>query len=211
MTPPATAHSEYLPTAPQFDIGDDWEVYSERIQHFFRAHPGVSDERKAAILLTAFSADAYKTIKNAIYPGKPESKQFQELITVGDSQFKPLRSSFAERGRFYEAKQEEGESITDWANRVKSLAMSCEFDEHLANSLRDKFVCGLRKGPVLERVYELRIKSTWDECVEAALKREMTMKEKSVMSEFFKLRPTKPHFSNAPKKNNSTSSGARSK
>lgn len=180
---PAESKTEIIPSAPTFVLNDDWEIYSERLEHFFNAHPAIEIGRKAAILLTSVSADVYKIIKNALFPGKPGEKSFKELCDVCAKQFSPIVSSFAERNRFYEARQREGESVCEWITRVKSLAINCGFGEHLTHALRDKFVCGLLKGPILEKVYELKVTASLDECVSAAQQRELTLREKSAMAE----------------------------
>lgn len=194
-----TSNAVAVPLAPQFNVGEDWEIYVERLKQYFVANPSIDDKRKAAILLTSISTEVYKIIKNSLYPDKPDAKSFDDLVEECNSQFKPIVSSFAERGRFYEARQRDGESVAEWANRVRSLSMQCDFDEHLAHTLKDKFVCGLIKGPILEKVYELKVTSTLAECIEAAQRREMTLKEKAKVAECFELRSSRPRNHTGPK------------
>lgn len=101
-----------MPKVPEFNIGDEWLIYSDRLRQYFLAY-NVNDDRKAALLLTAVSSDVFKTINNACFPVKPADKTFEELCTIFKNQFSPLFSVHAERFKFYEAKQENGESITD--------------------------------------------------------------------------------------------------
>ncbi|GJQ73361.1 hypothetical protein Trydic_g3742 [Trypoxylus dichotomus] len=54
----------------------------------------------------------------------------------------------------YCKKKASNESINDWAARVRSLAMHCEFGQELDVSLRDRFIMGLPRGPVLGRLLE---------------------------------------------------------
>lgn len=193
----------YVPAAPRFDVNDDWQIYAEILEHYFVANPSIKDERKAAILLTSVSVDVYKIIKNAAFPDTPDKKKYDELCDLCKNQFSPIVSVFAERCRFYDARQCEGENITDWANRVKKLSMQCDFGGSMNDVLRDRFVCGMVKGPILERMCELEQKSTLAQCIEAALKREMTLKEKTVMRACNKLDNAKPkNVASARKKNN---------
>lgn len=144
-----TTNTQPLPAAPVFEEGDDWEIYSERLEQYFVANPGVTEPRKVAILLTAISPSVYKIVKNATFPDKPDKKTYDEIITICGTQFKAVISVFAERLRFYESHQNENESVTEWATRMKCLAMQCEFQGNMDFALRDKFVTGLRRGPIM--------------------------------------------------------------
>lgn len=85
------------------------------MKQYFIANPSIKDDRKAAILLTSVSTDVYKVIKNAAFPDSPDKSSFDDLCTLCKEQFSPMVSVFAERCRFYEARQEDHESVTDWA------------------------------------------------------------------------------------------------
>lgn len=105
----------------------------------------------------------------------------------------------------HETKQEIGESITDWFTRVKTLAINCEFGDHLDLSLEDKFICGLIKGPILDKVFELKIVDTLSQCYEVALQRKLTVKHKqSIIQEIKALRKisksNRGHYKNDYKK-----------
>lgn len=192
---------------PRFGINDDWDIYEEVLKHFFVANPSIVDARKAAILLTAVSTDVYKIIKNAAFPDTPDKKSFDELCVLCKKQFSPIVSVFAERCRFYEARQLDGESMTEWVNRVKKLSMQCDFGAFMSLALRDKFISGMCKGPVFERVCKMKKDSTLSECIDAALLREMTLKEKSVLRDCNKLNThqSRPKHVGASSRENSDS------
>lgn len=170
-----------MPQAPKFDADDEWLLYVERLQQFFKAYK-VEADRQAALLLTAVSNDVYKTISNACFPNNPSAKTFDELCAIFKTQFSPLFSVHAERFKFNEAKQETGESITDWFTRVKFLASNCEYGDHLDHSLKDKFICGLTKGPILDKMFEMKIADSLQQCYDAALLRELTVNNKQTIS-----------------------------
>lgn len=89
---------------------------------------------------------------------------------------------------------------------IRSLAVTCEFNDHLETVLKDKFVTGSYKGPVLDKLFELVATSTFAKCVEAALKREMTTKQKSQTLEINKMFAKRNYFShkNKPSKERPT-------
>lgn len=187
----------YLPRVPEFNSNDKWSFYLERLNQYFVAY-AIEDDRKAALLLTAVTSDVYETISNACFPTKPADKTFDQLCAIFKTQFSPLFSVHAERYKFYEAKQEIGESITNWFARMKQLALNCEFGDKLDHSLKDKFICGMVKGPVLDKMFELKITDSLTECFEAALRRELTITHKQAnIEEINALRK----FSKNPKSN----------
>ena len=73
----------------------------------------------------------------------------------------------AESYKFYQAKQEAGESIAVFANRLKRLAVNCKFDHFLQRALRDQFVCGIRNGNTLKKL--LSQDKTFEECLNISL------------------------------------------
>lgn len=180
--PPSTSASvavaSYLPLPPSFDINDDWSVYEARLQQFFLVYDITDVKRQAAILLTGISSDIFKTLQNLCFPNKPSDKKFSEICAILKSQFSPMISVFAERLKFYEAKQTDGESINEWVSRLKSLAINCNFGDYLTSVLRDKFICGIANEAILARVWEIDSDSPLENCVKVALQREIALKDK---------------------------------
>lgn len=196
---PGEETAGYVPAAPKFNVDDDWKIYQRQLEPFFIAYDVKEDKRKAAILLTAISTDVFRTVTNICFPTEPSAKTFDELCVQLKTHFSPVVSIFAERMRFYDAKQEEHESVTDWSSRLRSLAVTCDFNDHLSTVLKDKFVTGSLKGPILDKIFELEQTVTFAKCVETALKREMTIKQKSQTVEVNKLHAKRSNF---PRKNN---------
>lgn len=191
--------ANYMPMPVQFNISDDWVIYEARLIQFFLAYAITDEKRKAAILLTALSCDAFKVIKNVCFPDGPDTKNFDELCELMKKQFSRVVSIFSERSKFYEAKQQSSETVVDWLARLKSLCLHCDFQDYLENILRDKFVCGLAKGPVFEKVIELKHDSKLDKCVEVALQKELSLREKAPQAEIHKLKSNKK-FNKYPNK-----------
>lgn len=86
---------------------------------------------------------------------------------------------FIERFRFYEAKQAANEDINDFVARLKKLARHCSFGDYLKEVLRDKFVCGLRRGPVFDKLCEQKSTDSFEELVKVALIKELAVKERT--------------------------------
>lgn len=161
--------------APIFKINDDWGVYEERLVQFFIANDTKND-KKAAILITAISNDVYKLLRSLCFPDKPAQKSFDELCKVLKSYFATQICIFRERAKFYDAKQNNGESVIDWLSRLKQLATECNFENLLDNLLRDKFITGLIKGPILDKALEMDVNAKLQDCVAAAIRKETNIK-----------------------------------
>ena len=70
-----------------------------------------------------------------------------------DSQYGTKKLVLAERYRFYNYKQRDGQSLADYIAELRRLAVSCEWSEqHLEDNLRDKFVMGLRNERLLQQL-----------------------------------------------------------
>lgn len=83
--------------------------------------------------------------------------------------------------------------------RVKSLATNCDFGQHLDHSLKDKFICGLIKGPILDKMFEMKIEDTLAQCYDAALRRELTVKHiKNASLSVCSMASYKENFSDLP-------------
>ncbi|XP_055585346.1 uncharacterized protein K02A2.6-like [Uranotaenia lowii] len=165
---------------PEFNIGDSWSLYEERLRRFFVAY-GVeeeADERRSAFLLTAVSMEVYQTIRNLCFPDKPETKQFDELCSLMRQRFTPTLVTFHERTRFIEARQGDGETVIEWSTRLKKLAADCEFGNDLPVFLKNIFVVGLKRGPVYERVCEEDPDSNLEALVKVAMKKESTLRQR---------------------------------
>lgn len=84
-------------------------------------------------------------------------------------------SVFKERIDFYELKQVENEPVKDWYVRVKNKAIHCKFGNTLNEVLKDKFVSGLQKTRILDRVCEEEHAVSLDKILEVALKNEASL------------------------------------
>lgn len=74
---------------PEFNIGDSWPLYEERLKRFFVAYEigEDEDERRAAFLLTAVSMEVYQIVKNLCFPELPEQKKFSEICELLKQRF----------------------------------------------------------------------------------------------------------------------------
>ena len=115
-------------------------------------------------------------LKDLSFPAAPNTKTFDQLATLLRSHYKPTRLKVAERYRFHSASQRPGQSITDFVRELKSLAGTSEFtNEQLGDSLRDRFICGLRSEQIKRKL--LSANYTFQEAVDAAFTQETAQKD----------------------------------
>lgn len=173
-TAPARSQGVML-NVTEFHISDDWTMYAERLNmHFVAA--SVPNEKKSAVLLTSISNEVYKLLRGLCFPHVPTEVTFERLTQLLGSHFKAQVCIYRERMKFYEAKQSRDESVNDWLCRLKQIAINCDFGNILNDVLRDKFITGLLKGPVLDKGLEMDANESLEKCVESIIRREASMK-----------------------------------
>lgn len=158
-----------------FKQGDDFEVFEERLDQYLAANL-VENTRKVAVLLTLLSEDVYKILRNLCSPDKPSSKNYDDLMTLLGVYFKPRLSVYRRRVVFDSLKQGQ-ESINDWYLKVKNVAAQCDFGNYLLYRVQEKFVTGMRPGPILDRLCEEKPSRPFNEILEIALDKEAALKE----------------------------------
>ena len=107
----------------------------------------VKDPKKqAACLITVIGASTYTLLENLLSPEKPATKKLDELIEVLQHHFQPKVITIAERFKFHQRSQADGESVVDYMAKLRHLASTCDFGRFLDQALRDRLVCGLRNA-----------------------------------------------------------------
>lgn len=156
----------------KYDIGDDFAVHAELLAELFIVKDIVKDEKKRSYLLTSLSTRVYKLLRNLTSPKAPTEVDYVELLKLLKNQFVDKAVVFKERRAFYEAAQEVGEDCRTFFNKIKSLSVTCDFGADLNKILRDRFVSGMQKGLIFDRICEEDKEITIDKCLEIARAKE---------------------------------------
>ncbi|KAK4882776.1 hypothetical protein RN001_006095 [Aquatica leii] len=114
---------------------------------------------KFDILTDDLTAETYNLLRDLSYPHKLSERTYKDLCEIMTKHFSPNISVFRERAECYNAMQKADEAITEWHARIKNLAINCKF-VNLDKVLRDKFVTGLVKEPILDKLCEQEFKET---------------------------------------------------
>ncbi|XP_068227904.1 uncharacterized protein [Palaemon carinicauda] len=143
---------------------EDFDDYIERFDQFCLIND-IEDDRKKILFLTVVGPKTYGLIKTLLAPNKPAEKTFQELTKLISEHLTPKPIIIAERYRFYQRKQQDGESVTQFVTEQRKLAEKCEFKGLLDEVLMDMFVIGLSN-----RVAQRKLLSETDLTLKKAFK-----------------------------------------
>lgn len=100
--------------------------------------------KSRATLISVNGSKAYDVLLDLCSPEAPSEKSYDDLATILKDHFALKKLLIAERYRFHNCIQLEGESVSSFATKLKHLASTCNFSTHLIQALRDRLVCGLR-------------------------------------------------------------------
>ena len=103
-----------------------------------------TENKKTVVFLSVIGAKTYEVLKSLIAPEKPSTKTYLDLKEALTKHYKPKPLVIYERFKFHKASQNEHETVSDYLANLRKLSQHCDFKTFLDDSLRDKFVCGLR-------------------------------------------------------------------
>jgi len=128
-------------------------------------------ERKPENVLLLLLADARR--------GEHENGRRREMCDRRNGREENV-AEFRDRARFYAIRQVYGERAYDWYRRVQASAVTCGFDAgRRAPAVADKFVTGLRPGPVADRLLGERVDGRLEDLLAAAVAAEEEQEEKA--------------------------------
>lgn len=126
----------------EFKVNEDFEIWFEQFEEYVFAN-SIPAER--SLFITLLGTEGYKLLRNLCVPIKPRDKSLLELVDLFKKHLNPKPNLIAERFKFKERKQKQGESISTFLAVLKQMSLYCEFGDSLNHNLRDQLVWGLRK------------------------------------------------------------------
>ncbi|XP_068708231.1 uncharacterized protein [Montipora foliosa] len=181
------------PLQPQFGIlepfdGVDFTDYSERLNSYFVANnvgqvaadasdaaKREADKRKNAVTISLIGKQTYSTLKDLCLPNLPAEKTFDQLTEILKGYYKPEVLEVAESYRFHHTLQSENETVSEYANKLKRLAVNCNFGTYLTRALRDQFVGGVKSQATKKKL--LSEDRTFEQTLKVAQADELAEKE----------------------------------
>ena len=80
------------------------------------------------------------------------TESFEALVTCLQNHLQPKPTIIAERYKFHQRNQNQGETVADYLAALRRAAAECQFAGFLEEALRDRFVCGLASEPLRRRL-----------------------------------------------------------
>lgn len=195
-----SSHKQMIGSIAEYNSQvDDWNVYYERLEQFFEVNE-IPDEKRSAFLISVIGSEAYKSLRDLCNPALPKDKPFEFLCELLRKQFSPQISIFRERVKFYNARQEPYENVTQWYGKLKRLSVDCKFSGNLESVLLDKFITGLRPGQVLDRLCEESEMLKLDQALDIAVNKECAAKENAYVPFVCVPQVSRCYFGGAPVK-----------
>lgn len=177
--PTVTVVSGNIASLAVFNQGDNFEIFEERIEQYLLAN-AIQDTKKVAVLLTLVSEPVYKVLKNLCDPAKPKDGTYEELIELLSEQYRPRVSIYRRRIAFDNLKQG-SETVNQWYIRIKDTASLCGFGgfggRMLEERVKDKFVVGMKPGPIQDKLCEEALTKALADLLEMALNKEAALLE----------------------------------
>ena len=103
--------------------------YLEQLEQYFVANSvpidSAESHKRRAILTSVIGAKAYDVLSDICSPIPPSEKTYAQLTTILKNHFAKKKLVIAERYRFHNCTQREGESVTAFAANLKHLALTC--------------------------------------------------------------------------------------
>lgn len=142
----------YIGKIEPYDEGvEKWTSYQERLEEYFAVNE-IGNNKKVSALLTLLGGKTYSLLRNLTAPDKPSTKSYEDLVTLLRNHLTPKPLIIAERFRFHKRSQHDGETVTQYLAELRKLAEYCDFGANLNDSLRDRFVCGLKAENIQKRL-----------------------------------------------------------
>ena len=105
--------------------GGDWNVYTERLDQFLMANGVAEGAKKVAAFLRVIGGRVYAMLRNLLAPTKPVNKSYSELVKVMKDHLKPKPLVIAERFKFHQRDQQDGETVAQHLAELRKLTEKC--------------------------------------------------------------------------------------
>lgn len=145
---------------------ESWTNYVERFELYCEAND-VPVQKRAVMFLTVMGSKWYNTLRDICAPEKARNQTFEKTVEMIGQYLEPKPPNInTERFKFGNCRQGNGD-LKDFIEKLKSLAMKCEFGEELKTRLLDQFLLGLNSERIRNRLLIERILN-WEKAIKIA-------------------------------------------
>ena len=154
------------------DGKEDWDQYTERLEHFFAANGITEAEKKRSVFLTVIGTKAYKQLHGLISPMKPGETNYKAAMK---KHYRPAALEIVQQFQFNSHFWRTGESVSTYVAELWGLAEFCNFGDTLELMLCDRLVCGIN-DETTQRLLLTESKLTYKKALEIATSQETAPK-----------------------------------
>ena len=101
-------------------------------------------EKQVTIFVNLFGRETYALLRNLVSPVKPAEKSLDELMDALRGHFERKKLVTAARFQFHERQQQASRCLLSYLAELRKIAVPCDFEDSLLESLKDRLVCGLK-------------------------------------------------------------------
>ena len=136
------------------NLSENWRRWVQRFDLYLTASGKIEQDEKVqcAILLHTIGEEALEIYNTFRFATGEDPNKIDHLKKKFEDYFNPRKNTVFERYKFWECKQQEGESIDQFITELKTRAKSCEFGAQQDSLIRDRIVFGVSDTRLKERL-----------------------------------------------------------
>jgi hypothetical protein len=145
-----------LTAPPEFEYSGDsratagvrWPIWKRRLEGFLKATGVKEDEQMCLIMLNQIGSE----VQEVFYSNWPNVKSYKEAIEKLDAFFSTKKNKRLCILEFRETKQKDGESIAEFARRLRVAAVPCEFGDMAGDEIKLQLFQGTKDEAVRKEI-----------------------------------------------------------
>ncbi|XP_068690629.1 uncharacterized protein [Montipora capricornis] len=139
------------------NLSENWRRWVQRFDLYLTASGKIEENEKVqcAILLRTIGEDGLEIYNTFRFATGEDPNKIAHLKKKFEDYFNPRKNTVFERYKFWECKQQDGESIDQFITELKTRAKSCEFSDQQDSLIRDRIVFGVSDTRLKERLLRL--------------------------------------------------------
>ena len=130
------------------NLRENWRRWVQRFELFLTASGKVKETEKVqcAILLHLIGDEALEIYNTFTFSESEDRDKLSVLKKKFEDYVNPRKNTVFERYKFWECKQQEGETIDQFITELKTRSRSCEFGDQTDSMVRDRIVFGVTRA-----------------------------------------------------------------
>ena len=129
----------------QGNLRENWRQWVQRFDLCLMASGKIKEKEdvQCAILLHVVGEEALEIYNTFQFINEKDPHKLDVLKSKFEEYVNPRKNTVFERYKFWEYKQQDGETINQFITELKTRAKSCEFGDKHDSMIRDRIVFGV--------------------------------------------------------------------